>query len=91
MAFCVASPRPSAPAYQRAPGIRRPGSLFHLIDTGPFKLVVLRPTDSIKAHPAIPICETGRPYLDGIEYMILSAMGAFDPFPGRFAAAHRDW
>jgi hypothetical protein len=27
------------------------GSMFHPIDTGPFKLVELRSTDSIKAHP----------------------------------------
>jgi hypothetical protein len=36
--------------------------MFHPIETGPFKLVVLRPTDSIKVHPAIPIFETGRAY-----------------------------
>jgi hypothetical protein len=33
---------PSAPAHHRAPGICRRGSMFHPLDTGPFKLVVLR-------------------------------------------------
>jgi hypothetical protein len=47
-----------------------------MIDTGPFKLVVLRPTDSIKAHPAIPIFETGARLSDGIEHTILGGTSA---------------
>jgi hypothetical protein len=36
--------------------------MFHPIDTGPFKLVVLRPTDSIKAHPQSRYSKPGRAY-----------------------------
>jgi hypothetical protein len=36
--------------------------MFHPIDTGPFKLVVLRPTDSIKAHPQSRYSKPRRTY-----------------------------
>jgi hypothetical protein len=54
--------------------------MFHPIDTGPFKLVVLQPTDSMKVHPAIPIFETGARLSGGIEHTIFGgASAAFDP------------
>jgi hypothetical protein len=36
--------------------------MFHPIDTGPFKSVVLRPTDSIKAHRQSRYSKPGRAY-----------------------------
>jgi hypothetical protein len=52
--------------------------MFHPIDTGPFKLLVLRPTDSIKAHPASRYLKTGARLSDGIEHTIFGG-AAFDP------------
>src|SRR4051794_28364714 len=53
--------------------------MFHPIDTGPFKFVVSRPTDSIKAHPH-PDIRTGARLSDGIEYTIFGGTSAaFDP------------
>jgi hypothetical protein len=55
--------------------------MFYPIDTGPFKLVWLRPTDSIKAHPGIPIFETGARLSGGIEHTIFRRrIGRFRPF-----------
>jgi hypothetical protein len=48
--------------------------MFHPIDTGPFKLVVLRPTDSIKAHPQSRYSQPGRLF-DGLG----GTSAAFDP------------
>jgi hypothetical protein len=45
--------------------------MFHPIDTGPFKLVVLRPTHSIKAHPRSRYSKPGRAYP--------TASAGFDP------------
>jgi hypothetical protein len=61
MALCSLAPTLGAGSH-RAPGIRRRGSMFHPVDTGPFKLVVLRPTNSIKAHPQSRYSKPGRAY-----------------------------
>jgi hypothetical protein len=36
--------------------------MYYPIDTGPFKLVSLRPTDAIKAHPQSRYSKPGRAY-----------------------------
>jgi hypothetical protein len=66
--------RLSAPAHHRAPGIRRRGS-----DTGPFKLVVLRPTDSIKAHPQSRYSKPGRAYPTASSTQFRQRIGRFRP------------
>jgi hypothetical protein len=47
--------------------------MYYPIDTGPFKLVSLRPTDSIKAHPQSRYSKPGRAYP--------TASAALDPKP----------
>ena len=72
--------RPNPGAHHRAPGIRRPGSMFHPIETGPFKLVVLRPTDSIKAHPQSRYSKPGGAYPTVSNTQIFAGTSAaFDP------------
>jgi peptide/nickel transport system substrate-binding protein len=44
----------------------------HPIGTGPFKLVEFKPNESIKVARNPDYWKTGRPYLDGIEYIIIS-------------------
>jgi peptide/nickel transport system substrate-binding protein len=44
----------------------------HPIGTGPFKFVEFRPNESIKVVRNPDYWKTGRPYLDGIEYTIIS-------------------
>jgi peptide/nickel transport system substrate-binding protein len=43
----------------------------HPIGTGPFKLIEFKPNDSIKVIRNPYYWKKGRPYLDGIEYMII--------------------
>jgi hypothetical protein len=59
MALCSLASTLGAGSSSRTPGIRRRGSMFHPLDTGPFKLVALRPTDSIKAHRASRYSKAG--------------------------------
>jgi hypothetical protein len=60
--LCSPAPTLGTGSSLRDPEYAARGSMFHPIDTGPFKLVVLRPTDSIKAHPQSRYSKPGRAY-----------------------------
>jgi hypothetical protein len=61
--------------------------MFHPIDTGPSKLVVLRPTDSIKAHPQSRYSKPGRAYPTASSTQFSAAHRPLSTHNGRSAFA----
>ena len=66
-AACRAPSRPSIPAMSTAREMRQKP-----IGTGPFKVVEFRPNDRIKLTRNTDYWRPGRPYLDGIEWKIVT-------------------